>query len=717
MKKTALHIALAAVLAPAWGQDPDPEIAALTRLESEISVGLGYWTEDRPRLGTYDGMRESGAYGLLDGRITTRDERTGTWFLLDARNLGLETRGLRAEWLRQGNLGLFLEYDRTPRDEPYTVFTAAQGIGTVTQRVPAFVGAGLGGLELGTVREAFGGGASKILGGGYDFRVNFKSEDKTGDRLWGRGGAPEFAAEPINSTTRQLEAVLAYTGKQLQVQGGYYGSWYTNRNEMLTTARFDAAGATVAGSPFFLSLPLDNEAHQWFAGGGYNFGERTRGTFKLAHTKATQNEQIPVGAGLILAPSAPASLDGRIDTTLMQVGVTSRTTDALSWLASLRSYESDEKTPQRRIVETDPACPTTSSCVDNTPLDFRTVSAKLEATYRLTRELSMTGGLEQIDQQREVPVGTLTPAGDIQRWVPWRADVEETIWRVELRRSLAERLNGRIAYLHSARDGSEYTVAAAGTPPDDPPLNNLINPIHVADRDRDKVRLMLDWAPLEALTLTFNVEHAKDEYGHTEARPFGLREGTARVYSIDASYALSERWQLSAWYTRDETAATQLGQRAPSGGASQAVKEAQLEDVGDTFGAGVRATLTSGLRAGLDFLHSKNVNRYPETVTPVAGGVPGTLFPSTALATAVGPLPDITNKLTRLNLFAIYALDKNTDVRLDFIHERWQTDDWSWMFAGGTPFTYGETTDGTQVVQSRKQNAEFVGVRYSYRFP
>jgi len=37
------------------------------------------------------------------------------------------------------------------------------------------------------------------------------------------------------------------------------------------------------------------------------------------------------------------------------------------------------------------------------------------------------------------------------------------------------------------------------------------------------------------------------------------------------------------------------------------------------------------------------------------------------------------------------------------------------MFASGTPFTYGTTTDGTQVIQQPKQSANFFGVRYIYR--
>lgn len=701
MKKTALYAALAGVFASAAAQEQDPEIAALMKPESEVSAGLGYWSKDRPRLGTYDGMNQKGFYGLFDAFINRRDDGTGTWFILDARNLGLETRELRLDWLRQGDWGAFVEYSRTPRDEPYTVYTAVQGIGTTTQRVPTpFAPASaLGELHLGTKRDALGAGFNKYLGGGYDVRVSFRNEDKTGDRLWGRGGAAEFAAEPIDSTIRQLEAVLAYTGQAFQVQGGYYGSWYTNHNSLVDTA------LTTGASPFFLSLPLDNEAHQFFVNGGYNVSERTRATFKAAYTRATQDEEIPIGAGVPVFAGAPRHLDGRLDNTLLQAGLSSRMSATFSWLASVRYYESDEKTPQARIVQPAGGCGT---CVDNTPLRFETLSGKLEGTYRMAQNLSVTAGLAHAKQERDVPVGNLNAAGlDTQRYVPWRAEIDETTYRLELRRSLAETLNGRLAYLHSKRDGSEFTPAAA-----DAPQSNLINPIHIADRDRDKIRLSLDWTPTQPLTLMFLVERAKDEYGHSDTRPYGLREGTATLFSIDAAYALSERWQVNAWYTRDHAEATQLGQRNANGGAAEAVKEANLEDTGDTIGAGVRGTVMPRVRAGLDLLYSRNVNRYPETITRVG---PGTVFPTSGGVTGA-PLPDITNRLTRINLHALYALQKNADVRLDYIYEQWRTDDWSWMFANGTTFTYGTTTDGTQVAQGPKQIAHFVGARFIYRF-
>jgi MtrB/PioB family decaheme-associated outer membrane protein len=698
-QRTTLTLtALCASLGAAWGearaQAQDAEVAALTRPQSEVSVGAGYWNDDRPRLGTYDGMSKKGAYGLLDAFINRRDEATGTWFTLDARNLGLDTRELRADWLRQGDYGVFLEYGRTPRDEPYSVFTGVTGIGTTTLRVPTPSATALGEVRLGTVRDAFGAGFSKILGGGYDFRVTARSEDKEGARLWGRGGAAEFAAEPINSTTRQLEAVVSRTTKGLQLQGGYYGSFYTNNNSIVDT------NLTNGASPFFLSLPLNNQAHQLYANGGYSINERTRGTFKVAYTRATQDEQIPVGPGVPTFAGAPTHLNGRIDTTLLQLGISQRMSSEFSWLASLRNYDMNDKTPTVRVVQTAATCPT---CVDTAPVSVNTLTGKLEGTWRMGKGVSLLGGLDLVTQDRSVPVGNFDATGvDDQRYVPWRTRVDETTLRLEARRALADTLNGRVAYAHSKREGSQYTAT-------NEPQSDMINPINIADRTRDKLKLMLDWAPLEALTLTFNVEYAKDDYGFSDARPYGLRDGTATLFSLDAAYSINDNWQVTGFYTRDNATATQTGQRSPNGGAIDTVKTADLEDTGDTLGVGLRGALAPKLKAGLDVLYSKNVNRYPETVTALGASTP-------YAAGTVGPLPDITNTLKRLKLYATYAMQKNSELRFEYTHELWKAEDWSWMFANGTPFTYGTTTDGTQVVQPAKQSADWFGVRYTYRF-
>lgn len=68
----------------------------------------------------------------------------------------------------------------------------------------------------------------------------------------------------------------------------------------------------------------------------------------------------------------------------------------------------------------------------------------------------------------------------------------------------------------------------------------------------------------------------------------------------------------------------------------------------------------------------KKESRYPGTITFTGAGT--VAFPSYSGHTVNGPLPDIHNQLLRLKLFGSYAIRKNADMGVDFIHERWHTD-------------------------------------------
>ena len=208
-KVTALAAALLAVYGPALAEDS----------ESSVSVGIGHWSNDRPQRGIYDGMRDSGAYLLLDADVLRRDDATGTWLGLKARNLGLDNREIRGEWLRQGNIGLSLEYSRIPRDQPFVYNTGVLGIGTDRLLVPSpSITPGTGAnVELGTHRDRVTAKFFKNLMPGLNFNASVRNETKEGTRGWGRGGAPAFAVEPIDSTIRILEATLNYSRDKLQL--------------------------------------------------------------------------------------------------------------------------------------------------------------------------------------------------------------------------------------------------------------------------------------------------------------------------------------------------------------------------------------------------------------------------------------------------------------------------------------------------------------------
>lgn len=687
---------VAAALLSAFGLAvaDDAEIATFTRPSSTISVGIGNWSSDREQQGQYDGMRDNGAYGLVDIDISTRNEADGTWLNVVGRNLGLDPRDISVDYVRQGNFGIGVDYSRIVSENPLNFNSGLQGKGSEMQNLVT-VNPGRGAdLNLGIKRDATGVRFYKNLMKGLDFNASFKNEEKNGERNWGRknngnDNTPFFATEPIDSTTRQFEARLDYAFEKLQLGGGYYGSWYTNHNDLVRTTI-----GGVAGTAAYLSLPLDNQAHQLFLDGGYNFTPTTRGTFKVSYGRATQDETIPTRgiAGLSWA-GAPSSLDGKLITTRAQVGLTSRPIKELSLVANLRYDDLDDQTPEKVV---------TSTGVKVTPQSYRTIAGKLEGTYRLPYDYSVTAGVDHRSQKRSIPFGAYNVSGfDTQRVVPMRDRVDETTYRIEGRKGMSDTVNGSLSFSRSDRDGSSYNaVGGNATGP-----RNFINPMHVSDRIRDKWRMALDWSPIEKFSAQLSVDYANDDYSTKASRPYGLIDGSALIYAVDATYALTDKWSLTAWFSHDDTKAThRIGDTLVLGATT--TKKTELRERGDSVGFGMRGDVSSRLSLGADYLWSKTVSKYPQelgtgAVATTAGGV---------------PLPDIKNRLTRLSLFGNYKLEKTSELRLDYIFERWTTDDFTWQFSNGAPFTYGTTTDGTTVTLDNKQNAHFVGIRYIYRF-
>lgn len=721
---SAVSIALVALSAAAWADDA--EVKALMTPESSVTVGVGSWSGDRHQLGIFDAQREGGNYGTLDADINKRDDATGTWLKFKARNLGLDNGQFKAEYLQQGDMGLTVEYDRISRDNPNTINTRLKGIGTATLTPATSAATPLQTVKLGTDREITSFGLYKSLAPELSFNLSFKNENKTGTRQWGRGGQPEFAVEPINSTTQQLEMALNYANKVWQLSGGYNASAYDNKYDLVSVTN---AGLAVNNTnTTYLSVPLDNQAQQVFLNAGYNLSPTTRATFRYEYGIATQNANLPTSSIPGLGYSGvPGSLKGLVLTSMYQFAVTARPTRDLSLLANLRYHDVDDRTPIQHYVMPAGGCTAATTCVDNTPLGYHTTSGKVEGTYRLSDQDSVTAGVEQRGQDRTIPVSNNFGTGgtDTQRVVPYRYKVNEQTARLEFRRALSDSLNGTVGLTNAIRSGASYQMVAPTSPGNGAPgtvngfvdISNMINPINIADRERNKLRVAVDWAASDRLSFQFNVEDGRDRYGNGTTRPFGLHDGNAQLYGFDMSYAFNDKWKLNAWYSYDYTQAKQTDPRAVNGGGNAAIKEYNLEDIGNSLGLGLQGELNAKTQVGANVEVVHTLSKYQQSVTAL-NGTAGT----NTVAGFTPGLPDIINKTVKINVFVKRALDKQQDVRFDFGHEIWSTNDWTWMFANGTPFSYtGGTTgnlavDGTTVTANQNQVNDYLSVRYTYKF-
>lgn len=698
---------------PAFAADDD--VAERIRPESSVSVGIGYQDRDRAQLGIYDGRQENGAQLLLDADINKRDDATGTWNQLRITNFGLESRELDLRHSRQGDYGVSFEYSRIPRETPFTFNTGLRGIGSESQAVTVIAPGAGSKVQLGTHRDRYTLGFNKIFdGSSLEFTVKYRQEEKKGLRHFSSysGAQAIFLVEPIDSSTRQIDIALNYLGKDLQVQGGYYGSWYDNDKRLLTVT-------TAIPSTIYVSLPPDNKAHQFFVNGAYSFSPTTKATMRLAHTTATQNDQ-----GLLSAlPAAQVwagygGVKAKVVTREVQFGITGRPMTNLSVLANVQYHDRADKTPH--VPYNNLATPD-----ETTPQSFKKLNAKLEASYRVQPGFSLKGGAYWEVRERSIPFSHLNnvPAAPTvavnwavptvatnEREVPYRAKTEELTLKAQATKNITDELNGSLALAHSKRDGSSYYWADQ---------MNLVNPLHMADRDRNKVGLKLDWSPSEAVSIQAQFDQAKDDYGRNGLNAdktaatggttytlggTGITDGSANLFSLDASFVVSDKWRVEAWYSRDETKATQYAYQANFG--RSPLRKIDLADTGDSLGIGIKGSATEKLTLGANLEWNKSVGKYQQSN-------------SNNQANIVEDLPNITNKTTRLALNGTYQLDKKSSVRVDFIHDRWDTNDWSWMMWNNAqtalvPMAYA--TDGTSASANGKQSASFLAVRYKYDF-
>lgn len=789
LRPTALALALMAIFSTASAED---EVAQLIKPDSVVIVGLGALSggkDDRAIFGQYNGKRNNDAYAIVDVDWVTRDDATGTWTRIKVADGALDDREVSFSREKQGAWKYSAEYSELNREYPRTINTGMTGIGSTSPQIARLSTPGSGtNVNIGTQRKSAQMAYEQWLTPQLQFEANFKHEDKTGARLWGRGyacaayvcgsstttamnqnnyaaGAILLVPEPIDSATKQLDMRLNYHDDKLLLGFGYYGSMYNNANGSLNPIvpnsfnsgvgvalpGYPAVGSNIiAGGGMSLqnvlqssmALPPDNQAHQFYLDGSYGFSRAVKANFKVAYTHASQNDSFSAN-GLSGAPAGVDSLNARVDTLLTQFGLTARPSSNLSLLANFKHEHRDDKTPLYRYnLEAEAVTPATtpasytnvgSAWYNNRTSNTRT-TGKLEASYRLTPAWRATLGGDYSSIEREVP--TSVADDNVAGMSVLRAKTHEAGYRVELRRSMSETLNGGISYSESKRSGSDWTtlstldpsvtgVTAAnlalinqycgGTACYGQKLSaaailalsgNTVFPLSMTDLKRDKWKLSLDWNPTDRLNVQLMAEDGKDTNNMPSSALYGgkgWRESGVSLYSLDASYVLSEKFSLTAYASHGEQ--TQHINHSTG-------YMADLDNFNDSAGLGLKFKATSKLALTATLAYLNDRNKYG---VAAASGVSGTTVtaPSAAnTAQAAVGLPDATFRQVGLRLAGMYAIHPNADLRIDYGYSRVKFYEWQWG-SNGVPFTY---SDNTTVSMQNRQNVADVAIRYIYRF-
>ncbi len=721
-------LALALIAAFGEAHADDDEIAALTRPDSSVAVGVAGMSgsaNDRSFFGQYNGLRKNDTNLLLDLDYIKRDDATGTWTTIQGRDLGLNTREVRFGQQKQGDWKYSFEYDEMVRYDPRTINTSLLGAGSTSPVVSRLATIGAGDeLNLNLKRKNVTVAVEKWLSKSLQFEASFKNEDKNGARLFGTGfNCPSGAAptptcttlatgvnqwallmlpEPINSTTKQFDARLNYSNDKLMLSGGYYGSFYNNEYTSMS-ATIDGNLNNPLGNPMGgaglssglrnilqlpTALPPDNQAHQVFLSGNYAFTSTTRANFKYAYSHASQTDNF---ASFGNAPNGRTNLGGAIDTSLYQFGLTSRPISKLSLLANVRYEDRNDKTPIAAYnIEG-------TKVFTNGNYSPKRLNGKIEATYQLPAGYRATVGAdyESLDRSSFLPSNSVAGLSGL------RQKSEESGYRMELRRSMSETLTGAIGYQSSNRTGSGWLKPNPGlgvTETSNAAIysRTAIFPMSMVDRQRDKVKASADWAATEQLSVQFMLEWGEDQFSAPTTK--GLRSSHMGFYGVDAVYVLSDAWKLTGYWSRGD----QTTHVDHSTGYMAA-----LRNLSDTYGLGLVGKPTSRLDVGADIMLTDDKNEYNQGLDASASTANKTL-----LATS-GGLPDVTFRQFTVKMFGKYALQKNSAVRLDLIHQHTKMNEWTWGY-NGTPFAY---SDNTSVYLNPRQNVTYLGATYIVALP
>ena len=670
------------------------------QLSSSVEVGAHFVSDDSFRFGRYTGLNEQGLTPLLNLDLFYRgayDSGNARYWSFKGANLGLDSREAAFEYGVQGSYKLLLDYDQIPMFGSDSTRTIFDGAGSNNLTLPAnWVGSGttagmtqllpsLKSFDLKTERQRTGVGFSGVLSPQWDFSTSYKHETKDGNKSIGgvfgnSGGNPRavILPEPVDYTTQQIDAALRFKSKKLQVQVAYYLSVFSDQNDSLfwsnpyTTITGWAAGAGFPAGRGQLSLPPDNKFHQLSVNAGYNISDSTRVSASVARGRMTQNEpflpytNIPVQAASITQPLPRASLDGRIDTTVVNLRIASRPWQNFSWNAAYRYDDRDNQTPRNEYVyiggdtQLQPTGVTSSKRRFNTPFSYNEEQYKAEAVYRVFGYTSVSAGAQR---------------SKINRTYAEREHTDENSYNLGLSTQFSERFNAQLRYTQSQRDGSFYdgnepvtsghSAAYVATLPGGFITLPGLRKFNLADRDREQASATLSFSPTEAWTLGAMVDHAKDTYNNPQ---FGLVDARINSFTLDTVYAPSVLWSTYAFYTYDKMASNQKGRSFSSGALQLATSSdpnrnwffGDREHV-DTYGAGYKRSFES-LDLGVDYLYSKSRSDLNFAV-------------GSALLTR--PLPPAVTRLDTLSLYGTYKMRENMSLRLSYWYENYHSTDWA----------------------------------------
>jgi MtrB/PioB family decaheme-associated outer membrane protein len=708
--------------------------AAAELVDAELRMGGRVITGDTDSSKFYEYRDlEPGLYG--GGSFLLEDPNGVTFLWGDFGNVGYDDQSYAFEAGQWGRFRLFGEYSELPHVFSNDARTLYRYSGSNTLLFPdALQGAIEAAPDAATRSGLLGAGLADarstsleyllrttrvglILDPREDVEIEtaYRSLARDGRKPFGLGfGSPGGTftnfATPVDERTDEVTADLRFGRGPWNLEVGYLGSFFGNDLRQVTVDNplrlTDSATAGPAQGRYATSP--DNSLHSFHATGAYelplSFPTRIATTFSYGLREQdddfiphTINTLLAGDPGLVLPRN---SLDGKVQTYLANVLITTRPLPDLDLRARYRYYDFHNDTPVLDFpahVVNDQTL--TTELRRNVPNDYERQQAALDAAYRFSRMVRVSAGpfWDRWSRSRDREVSKLDEYGgkialDLRptRWATVRAD-----------------------YLLGFRNGTEYKpydfLAATHDPADVPDsiitgqLSQL-RKFDEADRDRHELKLLTQLVPRDDLDLTFSGGWA--HYDYPDSR-YGVRDDKRWNVGTEVGYQPLEWFSMSAWYSYEELELGQKSRWRPVTGAATVTDDpvndwnSHSADQVHTLGASLDFVLVPD-KVDLSFRYSFERGDGETHANGAAGCVPapvtGVCLPAGTAADGGDGVnyPDIEDRLQLFTTTLSYHVNENFTIEGIYAFEKLSLKDY--RVDGLDPFMPGSNVNGSGVV-------------------
>lgn len=649
--------------ATAWGEDrPDPTSTIDTSRwdcglcpyrygwYGEIDLGAAWVSDASNQFGDYRGLQEDRAFPALDGEAHYRDGE-GRFLDVRAHDLGIDARRLQARGGVRGRYTFRLGYQEIPKYRGFGTQTVYRGVGGNSLSLPAewqrapltsemsSLAASLRSSDLETRRKLFDAALTWRLGSRWSYEVAYGHQAKDGTRPFGSGvltiNSSHFPA-PVDFSTDRLEMGLNFNGNLSHWRLGFMGSTFDNAFSSITWHNpFTAAPGT---ETLRTALEPGNDAYRFDLAGAWAPSPRLRLSGSAAVGRMEQDDALlpySINPAFSDLPLPRLTAAGRLDVGTLDLGgkLSARLGRRLDLTARLERDERDNETPIdlwtpviTDFIEGEPRL--------NRPYSFQRDRASVSLRYRPSGRLRLQAGTEW---------------EDIHRTLQSLAETEEAGWFAEAALSAGSAMELRARLEQSDRDGKPYLPLEAYALPEHP----LLRKFNLADRDRERLRVDLDFFPTTELTLNIAYRQGEDEYDRSV---IGVRESEERSLSLDLSWVPVESITAYVYASRDDFDSEQAG-------AQTAIADPWLATTNDRFltaGVGLTAQLGPRVELGFDFVVS---DADGDIRTDTGAGEP--------------PFPTLETALRNARLRFEYRASDQWRLKVNIEHENYDSTDWA----------------------------------------